>query len=93
VLMVIYCSPCTAGRLERNPRPARPGRATNYRWPWFRRAWRTRRIRNFIWLANRFGEEVHVYLNHSLEEYDRLYINGIELRLTSTRLSYRSAKL
>ena len=36
-------------------------------------------------LANRFGEEVHVYLNHSLEEYGRLYINGIELRLTSTR--------
>jgi hypothetical protein len=36
-------------------------------------------------LANRFGEEVHVYLNHSLEEYDRLHINGIELRLTSTR--------
>jgi hypothetical protein len=36
-------------------------------------------------LANRFGEEVHVYLNHPLEEYGRLYINGIELRLTSTR--------
>ena len=36
-------------------------------------------------LANRFGEEVHVYLNHYLEEYGRLYINGIELRLTSTR--------
>ena len=29
-------------------------------------------------LANRFGEEVHVYLNHSLEEYHRLYINGLE---------------
>ena len=71
---------------RRNTRPARPGRATNYRWPWFRRAWRTRRIG--FWrktLANRFGEEVHVYLNHSLEEYGRLYINGIELRLTSTR--------
>jgi hypothetical protein len=25
------------------------------------------------------------FMNHSLEEYDRLHINGIELRLTSTR--------
>ena len=29
----------------------------------------------------RIGEDMCVYLNHSLEEYDRLYINGEEISI------------
>lgn len=27
------------------------------------------------------GQEVHVYLNHSLEAYDRIYLNGQQIEI------------
>ena len=29
--------------------------------------------------ANRFGETIEVHLNHSLKEYDRVFVNGKEI--------------
>ena len=31
--------------------------------------------------ARRFGEQIELHLNHSLDEYDRIFVNGQEIEI------------